>query len=227
MPTRSITSADIKALIERLWASAAYLELDIRNGRRNADSSEDIAFNVAADIQHCVIEPWASKFYPEFSGAPLFEAGRFTPADDIEFGVDRLEDMAEASADDLKLLGALRQEDIDEAFREKRQIVLYFSGTELAQVLRCPPASYAKADEAERLLERSDRQLLDLWGIAEGDKLRLIPLAHGSEKPNCRTVLVAWLSVPLGQAACTSDIEDGLNEVLHSAEDVSLEALVH
>ena len=45
-----ISSADIRALIDRLWACTSYLELSIRNGRDNADSPEVAAMNIAADI---------------------------------------------------------------------------------------------------------------------------------------------------------------------------------
>ena len=220
-----ISSADIRALIDRLWACTSYLELSIRNGRDNADSPEVAAMNIAADIQRCVIASWASRFFPcKFAGAPLVDAGRFLPADDVEYGIDRLADLAEASAEEISHLCALRLSDVEDAFRCNRQIVLYFDGTPLAHALHCPPASYASPTEAEILLGKPGRTLFDLVGKAAQGRLKLQAVLHGSQKPD--GVLVGWLSVPDGAKPGTQDIEEGLNEVLQSAGSESVESLL-
>ena len=220
-----ISSVDIRALIDRLWACTAYLELTIRNGRDNADSPEVTAMNIAADIQRCVIESWASRFFPgKFAGAPLVDAGRFMPADDVEYGIDRLADIADASPEEIRLLCALRLSDVEDAFRCNRQIALYFDGTPLAHALHCPPASYASPTEAVILLGKPGRTLFDLLGTAEQGRLKLQAVIHGSQKPD--GVLVGWLSVPEGQKPGTQDLEEGLNEVLQSAASEPVERLV-
>ncbi len=220
-----ISSLDIRALIDRLWACTAYLELSIRNGRDNADSPEVTAMNIAADIQRCVIESWASRFFPgKFAGAPLVDAGRFMPADDVEYGIDRLADIAKASAEEISHLCALRLSDVEDAFRCNRQIVLYFDGSPLAHALHCPPASYASPTEAEILLGKPGRTLFDLVGKAAQGRLKLQAVLHGSQKPD--GVLVGWLSVPEGEKPGTQDIEEGLNEVLQSAGSESVESLL-
>ena len=220
-----ISSADIRALIDRLWACTSYLELSIRNGRDNADSPEVTAMNIAANIQRCVIESWASRFFPgKFAGAPLVDAGRFKPADDVEYGIDRLADIAEASAEEISHLCALRLSDVEDAFRCNRQIVLYFDGR--ASRMHSLPAgrSYASPTEAEILLGKPGRTLFDLVGKAAQGRLKLQAVLHGSQKPD--GVLVGWLSVPDGAKPGTQDIEEGLNEVLQSAGSVSVERLL-
>ena len=64
-----VTPADIKNLIGMLGEIRDNIGRAIVHGEVNADPTADIVGNIVSDVQLCVIERWASQFFPgDFSG---------------------------------------------------------------------------------------------------------------------------------------------------------------
>lgn len=66
---KRITPADVKDLIGMLGEIRDNIGRIIVHGEFNADPTTDIVDNIMSDVQLCVIERWASQFFPgDFSG---------------------------------------------------------------------------------------------------------------------------------------------------------------